>query len=98
MDLAHQATDVPAVVVPRHTGVQVLPQPLDRVRVRAIRRREVQLDPAAEARQGHRHDLAVVDAEVIEDHMDRRRAAVRLPQLLQLRDEQGADLTLDLHP
>src|SRR5947209_7689407 len=43
MHLAHQSVDILAAVVPRHARVQVLPQPLDLVRVRAVRWQEVQL-------------------------------------------------------
>ena len=62
--------------VVRDVPVHDAPQPLDRIQVRAIRRNEMQPDPAFGPRQPVPHELGVMIARVVEKHMDERQHRV----------------------
>src|SRR5206468_6188400 len=66
--------------------------------VGTIGRQEVQSDTAAEVGHGGLNNLAVVNPEVVEDHMDNRRLSVGLEQVVQQVDEQSAGFAFALHP
>ena len=70
MDLGHELFHVLVAMISRHVVVEVLPDSLDPVVVRAIRRQEVEPHLSAPARQGQLHLAAVMDLVVVEDDVD----------------------------
>src|SRR5262249_48100891 len=66
-NLDYKVVHVLTPVIARDVGMQVLPQSLDPVVVRAIRRQEVQPDPPAEPGQRRLGDLAGMDPVVVQD-------------------------------
>ena len=74
-------------------GVEFSPQPLDAIVLRRVGRQKMQHDPTAEL-LGQRplHQLAGVDAVVVEDHMKFPRSGKGLAQAAQEQKEQVAVL------
>ena len=71
MHLLHELLHRLAAVVASDVGMQVFPSSLDPVVIRAVGRKEVQLDPLALRRlQCDFHLLGMVDGVVVEDDMD----------------------------
>src|SRR6516225_1673499 len=85
-------------MVAGNVGVQVFPEALDAVVVGAVGRKEMKLESTLPAAERRLNDLAVVDAIVVQHHMNHPRLRVADQQLLQQSDEQGARLALPLDP
>jgi len=69
-DLVHERVDGLAAVIAGDVGVDLTPEALDVVVLRAVRRQEVQLEPRAVLGQVRPHPPAGVDAVVVEHQMD----------------------------
>ena len=92
MDPVQQRPDGSLAMVTRDVCVQVEPEALDPVLVRAVRRQKVEPPPIAELGQpGPRH-AALVDDVVVVDHVDRLGVVVGLDQRSQQVEEYPAGL------
>src|SRR5512145_365725 len=70
-NLVHKLSHRAAAMVAGHVGVQLPPDAaLDAVVVRAVRRQEMQHDPAAEVEERRLHRPATVDGVIIQDDVD----------------------------
>jgi hypothetical protein len=100
LHLSHQLLHGPAPVVPRDVRVQVLPDAFDPIVIRAIRRQEVELQaPSLFRRQRQAHLEAVMDAAVVEDHMNSAgRTVGPRRQLIEQIQEEQAGLARPLDP
>ena len=85
-----------AHMIARDVGVQIAPQPLDPVLVRAVRRQEVQLQPGAVCAEPGLGQTALVDDVVVEDQMDDPNAATGIDQRTQQIQELPARLAIAL--
>ena len=96
----HKLLHSRAAVVTRHVVVQVFPEPLDAIVVGAVRRQEVELDPAGCGRlQGQLNLLAVMDAVVVENDVDPTSVPVRLrDEFVKEIQEQEAVLSVPFDP
>src|SRR6266699_1208729 len=92
-----QGLDRWAPMLSGDVSVNFPPQPLDLIVVGAIRRQEVQLQPAGVLSQELLHAPAGVDPVVVQDQMDARRAWMAKSELLEQRQEEVAVLALRLH-
>ncbi len=96
-DATHQVLDRCAPMVSGDVRVNFPPQPLDLIVVGAIRRQEVQLEPAGVLSQELLHAPAGVDPVVVQDQVDARRARMVKSEFLEQRQEKVAVLALRLH-
>lgn len=96
VDLAEQRRDAGLLVVAGDVGVEVEPDALDAVLVRAVGRQEVQPQLIAELDPPRLGQAALVDDAVVEDHVDRLGLGVGLEQRPQQVEEQPARLALAL--
>lgn len=94
--MGHQLLDRLAPVVARHVGVQVEPDTLDPVVVRAVRREEVEHHAVAELGEEALRLLAGVDDVVVDDEVDEPRVAVLGGELPDQFAEEVAGLALRL--
>src|SRR5205807_2296299 len=85
-------------MVARHIGMQVLPHAINLVAGRAVGWQKMQANSTAETSQRRLGNLAVMNAVVIQYHMDYRRVGVASQQFIQQRDEQGASLACAFNP
>ena len=99
VDIPHEFLDGLTAVVAGHVVVEVLPQPLDAIVIRAVRRQEVELHLPLPGGQGQLDLAAVMDLVIVEDDMDPPRLRVRhRHQPMDQQQEQGALLSLPLDP
>ena len=85
---AQQLVDGAAAVIPGDVGVQIEPQALDPVLVRAVRRQEVKPQFVAVAPEPGLGQAALVDDVVVEDQMDATGPAIGVQQRAQQVEEQ----------
>src|SRR6516225_5989433 len=76
-------------MIARHFLMQVPPDPLDRVAVRAAPWQELQLDPIPMIPEVDHHRLALVELGVVADHVDLPVPSQPTPQVVQVGQEQG---------
>ena len=100
LHLFHELLDGPALVVPRDVRVQVLPGAFDAIVIGAVRRQEVELQPPPFlGRQCQANLEAVMDAVVVEDHMDPPGGPIGpRHQMIEQVEEQQAGLAQPLDP
>ena len=99
VDIPHEFLDGLAAMVAGHVVVEVLPQTLDAIVIRAVRRQEVELHLSLPGGQCQLDLTAVMDLEVVEDDVDP--ASIRVShrhQPVDQQEEQGAVLALLLDP
>ena len=70
VDISHEFLHGLAAVVARHVVVEVLPQSLDTIVIRAVRRQEVELYLPLPSGQCQLDLTAVMNLEVVEDDVD----------------------------
>src|SRR3989304_6355087 len=97
-DVLHQLLHRRTPVITGHFPVEILPYPLDLVVVRAVGWQRVTPAPSTVGGQCHLGDPTVMDAEVIQDHMNHLRPEICPTQLLQQGDKQVTAFARPLHP
>lgn len=70
MDAPHELLEGAAAMVASDVGVEVQPDALNAIGVRAVRRQEVEDNPAAEFLERLSRLLAAVDGGVVQDEVD----------------------------
>src|SRR6266568_871487 len=95
----HQLGHIRLAMVTCDVRMEILPNPFNLVVVWTIGRQEVQFDPPRQVTsQGREHDVALMNAIIVEDQMQTARVRKLLVQLVQQVQEQITRFPLALHP